>query len=113
MVENMNNQESWFPLILVAFSSFIITLDTTFMNVSISNLIVDLNTTIGTVQGIICFYTLITASLMLVGSKFQDIFGKRRIFLTGAFIYGLGALIASLSINSTMLFMKMMPTSLF
>lgn len=104
MVENMNNQESWFPLILVAFASFIITLDTTFMNVSISNLIVDLNTTIGTVQGIICFYTLITASLMLVGSKFQDIFGKRRIFLTGAFIYGLGALIASLSINSTMLF---------
>ena len=73
MVENMNNQESWFPLILVAFASFIITLDTTFMNVSISNLIVDLNTTIGTVQGIICFYTLITASLMLVGSKFQDI----------------------------------------
>lgn len=55
------------------FASFIITLDTTFMNVSISNLIVDLNTTIGTVQGIICFYTLTTASLMLVGSKFQDI----------------------------------------
>ena len=100
----MNTNSSWFPLILVAFASFIITLDSTFMNVSISQLVVDLNTQVSVVQMIICFYTLTTASLMLVSSKLQDIIGKRTIFLIGAGIYGLGALIAALSQNALMLF---------
>ena len=103
MNENIK-QESWMPLILVAFASFIIALDATFMNVSISQLVIDLNTKVGTVQTIISFYTLITASLMLFSSKMQDVFGKKRIFLTGALIYGLGAFIASISQNAIMLF---------
>ena len=86
------------------FASFIIALDATFMNVSISQLVIDLNTNVGTVQTIISFYTLITASLMLLSSKFQDIAGKRKIFLSGALIYGIGALIAALSQNALMLF---------
>ena len=97
-------QDSWMPLILVAFASFIIALDATFMNVSISQLVIDLNTKVGTVQSIISFYTLITASLMLLSSKMQDVFGKKRIFLIGALIYGLGALLASISPNAMILF---------
>lgn len=73
-------QDSWMPLILVAFASFIIALDATFMNVSISQLVIDLNTKVGTVQSIISFYTLITASLMLLSSKMQDVFGKKEYF---------------------------------
>ncbi|MCR5026189.1 MAG: MFS transporter [Methanobrevibacter sp.] len=98
------NKTSWIPLILVAFASFIIALDATFMNVSISQLVIDLNTDVGTVQTIISFYTLITASLMLISSKMQDISGKKKIFLIGALTYGTGALIASLSQNALMLF---------
>ena len=98
------DKTTWFPLILVALASFIITLDSTFMNVSISQLVVDLNTSLSTVQLIICFYTLITASLMLVGAKLQDIIGKKKIFLIGALTYGLGALIASISQNAATLF---------
>lgn len=98
------DKTTWLPLILVALASFIITLDSTFMNVSISQLVLDLNTSLSTIQLIICFYTLITASLMLVGSKLQDIVGKKKIFLAGALIYGIGALIASVSQNATTLF---------
>lgn len=97
-------QVSWMPLILVAFASFIIALDATFMNVSISQLVIDLNTDVGTIQTIISFYTLITASLMLISSKMQDVFGKKKIFLIGALVYGLGAFIASISQNAIMLF---------
>lgn len=104
MITITKNETSWFPLLLVALASFIITLDSTFMNVSISQLVVDLNTSLSTIQLIICFYTLITASLMLVGSKLQDIVGKKKIFLIGALIYGIGALIASLSQNAITLF---------
>ncbi len=101
---NADKQESWLPLVLVAFASFIITLDATFMNVSISQLILDLNTSLSTIHLIISFYTLTTASLMLISSKLQDIIGKKKIFMLGALIYGIGAIIAALSQNSAMLF---------
>lgn len=104
MKTTTKSNTSWIPLILVAMASFIITLDSTFMNVSISQLVIDLNTKLSIIQMIICFYTLITASLMLVGSKLQDIIGKKKIFLIGALIYGIGALIASLSQNAATLF---------
>ncbi len=104
MDKNVTENPTWIPLILISLAAFIITLDTTFMNVAISQLVSDLNTTISTIQLIISFYTLITASLMLIGSKLQDIIGKKKVFLIGAGIYGLGALLASLSQNSLMLF---------
>ncbi len=43
------------------------------------------------------------ASLMLIGGRLQNILGRKRTFLTGAVIYGVGTVVAALSINSTML----------
>lgn len=105
MEDFIDSKENWLVLITVSLSAFIITLDSTFMNVSLSYLIVDLNTTLSTVQLIILTYTLTVASLMLFGGKLQDIIGRRKTFITGAMIYGVGALIATLSINSLMLFL--------
>ena len=48
-------EHSWIPLILVACASFIITLDSTFMNVSISQVVADLNTDVSTIQSISSF----------------------------------------------------------
>lgn len=73
-----NRQHSWIPLILVACASFIITLDTTFMNVSISQVVADLNTNVSTLQLIMSFYTLTTAAFMLLSTKLQDIIGKKK-----------------------------------
>jgi len=93
----------WTALILVSLSSFIIALDSTFMNVAITNLIVDLNTTVPVIQIIITVYALTMASLMLFGGKMQDIIGRKRAFLIGAIIYGIGTGIAALSVNAVML----------
>ena len=73
-------EHSWIPLVLVACASFIITLDSTFMNVSISQVVADLNTDVTVIQMIMSFYTLITATFMLLGAKLQDIVGKRGCF---------------------------------
>ena len=97
-------QHSWTPLIVVALASFIIALDATFMNVSISQVVVDLNTDVSTIQSIMSFYTLITAAFMLLSAKLQDIVGKKKLFLIGAALYGLGTFTASISANATMLF---------
>ena len=97
-------QHSWIPLILVACASFIITLDSTFMNVSISQVVADLNTDVSTIQLTMSFYTLITAAFMLLSTKLQDIVGKKKLFLIGTVLYGIGTTIAAISSSDTMLF---------
>ena len=67
------SENSWIPLIVVVCASFIIVLDKLFMNVSISHIVVDLNTDVSTIQMIVSFYTLITAALILFSTKLQDI----------------------------------------
>ena len=99
-----NKENSWTPLIVVALASFIIALDATFMNVSISQVVVDLNTDVSTIQSIMSFYTLITAAFMLLSAKLQDIVGKKKLFLIGTALYGLGTFTASVSPNATVLF---------
>jgi EmrB/QacA subfamily drug resistance transporter len=73
------------------------------MNVAITNLVVDLDTTVSAIQIIITVYALTMASLMLLGGKMQDVVGRKNAFLAGAAIYGIGTTIAALSINATML----------
>ena len=96
-------QRGWLTLIIVTLSIFTIVIDKTFLNVAISSLITDLHTNIGTIQTIIAVYSLTMASLMLIGGRIQNIMGRKRTFLTGAGIYGVGTVVAALSIDSTML----------
>jgi len=93
----------WGPLILLSLASFIMVIDTTAMNVSISYLVQDLDTTIGRIQNIMSVYTLIMASLMLLGAKIADIIGKSKSFIIGTIVYGVGTSVAALSANTTML----------
>ncbi len=86
---------SWIPLIVVAFASFITALDTTFMNVSIAQVVADLHTDVTTIQMTMSFYTLITAAFMLISAKLQDIIGKKKLFLIGAALYGIGTFYCS------------------
>lgn len=98
------NDNSWFPLIVVACASFIIVLDSFFMNVSISRIVVDLNADVSTIQMIVSFCTLITAALILFSTKLQDIVGKKKLFVIGAALFGIGIFAAVLSSSVTMFF---------
>ncbi|MDQ5943746.1 MAG: hypothetical protein QG675_514 [Patescibacteria group bacterium] len=90
-------------LILLAMAQLILTLDTTVMNVSISALVVDLNTTISGVQSAITFYTLVMAAFMIAGAKVGDIIGRKKAFIIGLCIYGTGSAITALAPNITVL----------
>jgi MFS family permease len=72
-------------------------LDSSVMNVSISQIVADLDTTIQGVQLAITAYTLVMAALMLAGAKLGDILGRDRTFAIGLTIYGLGSLTTALS----------------
>lgn len=95
--------KKWGALTALSLAMFIIVIDTTIMNVSISALVEDLNTTVIGVQSAISIYALVMASFMLIGGKLADIVGKKRIFVIGLIIYSIGTTIASLSTSLPML----------
>ncbi|MGA9874585.1 MAG: MFS transporter [Solirubrobacteraceae bacterium] len=84
-------------------AQFVMVLDSTVMNVSISQVVSDLKTTVPEVQLAITAYTLVMAAFMLTGAKLGDIWGRRRAFSIGLIVYGLGSLTTALSPNITVL----------
>jgi MFS family permease len=76
---------------------FVYVVDTTLMNVSISALVEDLDTTVAEVQTAITLYTLTMAAFMLTGGKLGDIWGSKRAFRIGLVIYGIGTTITALA----------------
>jgi MFS family permease len=93
----------WLPLIILAAAQFVMVLDSSVMNVSISQIVDDLDTTVTGVQSAITMYTLVMAAFMLVGAKLGDIWGRDRAFGIGLAVYGLGSLTTALSPNLTVL----------
>ncbi|WP_414468659.1 MFS transporter [Methanobacterium sp. ACI-7] len=96
-------RNKWGIVLVACMAIFIIVLDSSAMNVAITTLVVELNTTLSVIQAIIALYALIIASFMLLGSKLQDILGRKKTFLVGLIIYASGTTIATLSINAGML----------
>jgi EmrB/QacA subfamily drug resistance transporter len=99
----MPNKSKWAVVIVACLAIFIIVLDSSAMNVAISTLVEELHTSLSFIQAIIAIYALVMASGMMVGSKLQDILGRKRTFLLGCMIYGVGTLTAALSLNAWML----------
>ena len=97
-------KNKWAIVTILAFAQFVMVLDSTVMNVSITTVVNDLKTSVSSMQLAITFYTLTMAALMLLGGKLGDIWGLKRTFIVGSIIYALGSLITALSVNFTMLF---------
>jgi len=93
----------WGVLIVLAAAQFLMVLDGTVMNVSISQLVEALDTDVATIQMVITLYALVMAAAMLMGGKIGDIIGRRRAFLIGSVIYGVGSAITSLAPNVAIL----------
>jgi MFS family permease len=69
------------------------------MNVMISDISEDLNTTVKGVQTTITLFLLIMAVLMIPCSKLTDRWGRKRCFTMGLTLYGIGALVSAASPN--------------
>jgi len=95
--------KKWLVVIILAFAQFVMVLDSTVMNVSISKIVTDLNTTVTGLQIAITLYTLVMAALMLTGGKLGDKYGRLNTFKYGLLIYGMGSLITGLSTGLPML----------
>jgi EmrB/QacA subfamily drug resistance transporter len=90
---------SMLVLLTLAAGQFLMTLDSSVMNVSIATVAKDVGTTVTGIQGAITAYTLVMAALMITGGKIGGIIGRKRAFAIGCVIYGCGSLTTSLAPN--------------
>ena len=98
MTSNLQETKAgWGVIAMLAAAQFIMVLDTTVMNVSITQVAADLNTTVVGLQTAITMYTLVMAAFMLLGGKLGDKWGAKRAFVIGLLVYGLGSLTTALS----------------
>jgi MFS family permease len=84
-------------LLTLAAGQFLMTLDSSVMNVSIATVAKDVGTTVTGIQGAITAYTLVMAALMIPGAKVGAIIGRKRAFAIGCVIYGCGSFTTSIA----------------
>ena len=84
-------------LVTLAAGQFLMTLDSSVMNVSIATVAKDVGTTVTGIQGAITAYTLVMAALMITGAKVGAMIGRKRAFALGCVVYGCGSLTTALA----------------
>lgn len=83
----------------LALAQFICSFAGSNMNVMINDISKDLDTSVQGVQVAITLFLLVMAALMIPGGKLSDKYGRKRCFLAGLTIYGVGAVLSALSPN--------------
>ncbi len=94
---NTTTSKGGAALIALATAQFLMVLDQSVMNVSISQLVADFHTTVTTIQAVITLYCLVMAMLILTGAKIGDIIGRKRAFVIGLIIYACGSALTAAS----------------
>ena len=87
--------------LLLAAAMFVLVVDTSFMNVSISAVVKDLDTTASGVQSAIALEALVSAAFILINSKMGDLMGRKRAYVIGLCAYAVGALAMTLAQSLT------------
>ena len=93
----------WLTLASVSFGLFMIMLDNTVVNVALPSIQRDLGADLSELEWIVTGYALTFASLMLVGGKVADAYGRRRVFVVGIVVFTLASLMCGLATSSSML----------
>src|SRR5215204_2858829 len=85
--------------LLLAAAMFVLVVDTSLMNVSISAVVEDLDTRVSAVQSAIALEALVSAAFILISSKLGDLFGRKKAYVLGLLAYAIGALAMTLAQN--------------
>jgi EmrB/QacA subfamily drug resistance transporter len=90
--------------VLLALAMFVLVVDTSLMNVSLSTVVKDLHTNVSTIQAAIALEALVSAALILISSKLGDLMGRKRAYILGLIGYATGAVTMAVTHNVAMVF---------
>ena len=95
--QTIDYSRKWYVMVAVGVSILLSTIDLTIVNVALPTLVRDLNSNFPTVQWVVLSYLLTQATLLLGIGRLGDIFGKKKLFITGFIIFTVGSILCGLS----------------
>ena len=98
-----DNNRKWWTLVGVTFAIFMTTLDNTVVNVALPSIKHDLGVGRSGLEWVVNAYILAFATLILTGGRLADVFGRRRLFLTGIGVFTAASLLGGLATSEAML----------
>jgi DHA2 family methylenomycin A resistance protein-like MFS transporter len=102
----LKDSRKWFVLLATSIMIMLANLDMTITNVALAHITDNLHASINQAQWIITSYLLATVLFFTIFGKLADIYGRKRIFMIGIFLFTCGSLLAALSTNIYMLFIS-------
>ena len=98
MLKNMPEKiKPWVALGFLSLGLAIVIIDNTVLNVALPYIIIDLKTSLNALEWVVSGYALIIATLLITMGRLGDLYGRKKIFLIGAVIFGTGSFIASIA----------------
>ena len=88
------DQRRWWALIVLALSLLLVIMDGTIVNVAIPSIQTDLGATLADVEWVNSIYSLIFAMTLILWGKLGDIYGRRRLFVAGLVVFGIGSMLS-------------------
>ena len=102
-MEHKKATNHWLILVLLALAQFMAVLDSSIVNVALPAIQHAFGMTQTSLQWIVTAYTLTFGGFLLLGGRAADLFGRRRVFLTGVALFALASLADGLATSGTML----------
>jgi len=90
----------WLPLVAICLGAFILLVDVTIVNVALPSMASDLHASFSSLQWVMDVYALALAALLMVAGSLADLFGHRRLYVTGLTVFALASLAAALAPNA-------------
>ena len=87
-------------------------LDTTVVNLALRPIQISLHTGVTTLQWVVDAYNLVYATFILTGAILGDRFGRKRLFLAGVALFGLGSVLSAVAPGATVLVLSRVVTGL-
>ena len=89
----------WLALGSLLLALVLVVMGNTIVNVAVPTMVRELDTTLSTMQWVVTGYSLVFATFLVIGGRFGDLFGARRMFVLGAAIFGVGSLLGATAPN--------------
>src|SRR5438034_1089274 len=105
----MNSRTRWFALVVLCLGSLMIVLDTTIVNVALPSIKDDLGFTRTSLAWVVNAYLLTFGGFLLLGGRLGDLFGHRRLFLSGITLFTLASLACGLATSQAALVASTLP----
>src|SRR5947209_11960878 len=85
--EVRGSRSRWFTLAEIVAAQFMVVLDVAIVNVALPSIKIDLNFSQESLQWVVTAYSIIFGGALLLGGRFADLIGRRRLFVAGLMLF--------------------------